>query len=56
MEISNIMFLIVMILGAFFSLRKGFRDNDKEGYYSINIRFIIAGFTMLIVSVIMIFR
>lgn len=52
----DILFIVIMLLGSYFVLRKGFKERDQEGYYSINIRLILAGFTLLIVAIIMIFK
>jgi hypothetical protein len=52
----DILFIMLMFIGSFLVLRKGFKEWDKEGYYSINLRLILAGVTMLAVALIMIFQ
>lgn len=52
----DILFIMLMFIGSFMVLRKGFKEWDKEGYYSINLRLILAGVTMLVVALIMIFQ
>jgi hypothetical protein len=56
MEKIDMLFLVLMLVGSFFVLKRGFREWDREGYYSINIKLILAGFTMLIIAIIMIIQ
>lgn len=53
---SNKVFILILVLGAIFCLKRGFKEWDKEGYYSINIRLIGAGVTMLLIAIIMIVK
>lgn len=50
---SDLIVAVLLTVGGYFSLKKGLKENDHEGYFSINIRFIGAGLTMLVVAIVL---
>ena len=53
---SDFIVAVLLIAGGYFSLKKGLKENDQEGYYSINIRFIGAGLIMLVVAIVLLVK
>jgi len=53
---NNILFILILLIGSYFSLRKGSKEWDKELYYSLNIRYIGVGIMMLIATIVIIIK